>query len=327
MSRPAALLAIARSLPAIARSLLALALSLLAAGPARAQTAMGHPAPEGPRPLHRLVAEADVIAIATIATIDAADPGRIRVRDALPIVGVPGASFELKRAPSNPPVFPIGSRALLLLRGARAPYVLVDAPRENVVVADPASEARWADALRALRAATGDPLRLRDVYLAWCDGDVEALRQQATRGLYDAEAGFHPLPPELGVERARRALDPALPAGVRRSSAAVAILTPEGTSALVAGAPPAGAGEGSGAADVLEIAIQGAMLRNDGPGLGGAVQRGLASSDTSVRRVAARYGAQISLPDVRAAVAKLATTDPDPEVRKLAEKVAAGGGS
>jgi hypothetical protein len=26
-------------------------------------------------------------------------------------------------------------------------------------------------------------------------------------------------------------------------------------------------------------------------------------------------------------VAKLATTDPDPEVRKLAEKVAAGGGS
>jgi hypothetical protein len=289
---------------------------------ARAQGMLGHPMPQGPRPFHRLLAAADVVAI---GTIEGEEPGRLRVVDARAIVGDPGPSFELKRAPSNAPSFPIGSRALLILRGARSPYILVDEPKENVVLTDPAAEPRFAAEVAALHAALGDPTKLRDRYLAWCDGDAEDLRNLATRGLYDAEAGFQPLPPAITEERARMAVDPTRSAGARSASAAVAVLSPGGTSRLLEGVPGAGADGDPARNAVYEIALQGAMLRSDAAGLLGAVQRGLASPDATVRRTAARYGSQVSLPEVRAAVAKLATTDPDPEVRKLAQKVAGGG--
>lgn len=251
-----------------------------------------------------------------IGTIEGNSEGRISVRDAVPVVGEPGERFELKRSPSNPPAFQTGARAILLLRGARSPYVLVDEPRENVAIAPADSEARWIDALRAARDALGEPTRLRDLYLAWIDGPDDALRQQALRGLYDVTAAFQPLPAEIPLARARMAVDPTRPAAVRNAAAAVAILGPEGAAALLAAVPPPS--DVTDAAEVYDIALQGAMLRQLGPQLESALRRGLASRDVAVRRVAARYGAQVSLPEVRAAVAKLADSDPDPEVRKLA---------
>ena len=305
----------------LGRPALGLALAvLLAPAAARSQGAMGHPLPPALRPLHVLLARSDAVAI---GTIDAVDGGRIRVRGAVAVVGDPGGSFELKRAPSNPPSFAPGARALLLLRGARSPYVLAEEPRESVLFASEEAEARWRAALPELHAALRDPVRLRDVYLAWADGADDGLREQALRGLYDAEAPFQPLPPELTRERARMALDPARAPGSRRASAAIAVLDPAGAAALVAAVPGAVPEPDPVRAEVYEIALQGGLMRRNEVGTVAAIRRGLAASDTGVRRVAARWGAQLSLPDVRAAVAKLAG-DPDPEVRRIAEKAAAG---
>ena len=78
------------------------------------------------RPLHVRVALADA---AAIATVDAVELGRIRVRDAVPVLGDVVAAFELKRAPSRPPALEPGDRALLILRGARPPCAPSAAPR------------------------------------------------------------------------------------------------------------------------------------------------------------------------------------------------------
>src|SRR5271157_4453508 len=191
------------------RTLALAALCALLAGlppsQAGAQGTLSHPLPNRPRALHEIAASADAIAIGTIVSVS---EGRIQVHDAIDVTGAVPAEFEVKRAPSTPPVFQTGDRALLLLRGARSPYLLADDPKENLVV--PAGgEVEWILALRTFADARHDPAQLRTLYFAWIDGENGTLRDLAVRGLVDPAAPFQPISPDLLTERARRALDPA----------------------------------------------------------------------------------------------------------------------
>ena len=96
-----------------------LVLVLALAPTARAQ----HPLPQGSRPLHVRLAAADVVAVGTIGAIT---EGRVEIRDATVLRGDAAASFEIKRSPAKALQFATGVPAVLLLRGARSPYVLVD---------------------------------------------------------------------------------------------------------------------------------------------------------------------------------------------------------
>src|SRR5262245_58516334 len=116
-----------------------LALLVALAAPAAAQ----HPMPARARALHERLAAADVVAVATIGPIH---EGRVEVRDATVLRGNAPASFEIKRSPAAPPPFVTGVPAVLLLRGARPPYVLVDEPREVILPSDAAAAKRWTDA-------------------------------------------------------------------------------------------------------------------------------------------------------------------------------------
>ena len=146
-----------------------------------------------------------MVAVATIGPIH---EGRVEVRDAAVLRGDAPASFEIKRSPANPPPFVTGVPAVLLLRGARPPYVLVDEPRELILPTDAATAKRWTDALRSLFAAEGDPDRLLHTYLLWLDGDDETLREAAAAALADPRAPYLPLDAEDATARARAALDP-----------------------------------------------------------------------------------------------------------------------
>ena len=121
-----------------------LVLVLALAPTARAQ----HPLPQGSRPLHVRLAAADVVAVGTVGAIS---DGRVEIRDATVLRGDAAASFEIKRSPAKALPFATGVPAVLLLRGARSPYVLVDEPREIVLLRDSADVKRWSEALRALR--------------------------------------------------------------------------------------------------------------------------------------------------------------------------------
>jgi hypothetical protein len=295
--------------------------ALSVAFPAPAQVpagALAHGMPPGPRPIHRVLAEVDAIAIGTIG---ASDVGRIEVSDALAIVGAPDPAFQIKRAPSNPPAWSPGARALLLLRGAREPYVLADEPREQITVEGGADvEARVAVGLRTLHAALADPTRMRDTYLGWIEGPDEILRQQALRGLWDGSAPFQPLPADRTTALAAAALDAERTESVRRAAATAAILTDEGAAALLAGSP--GTADAADA-QVYEVAVQGGLLRR-ADGVVPALRRGLESPNAAVRSTAVRFGVNAGDAELAAQIASLATSDPDPDVRQAAAKVAGG---
>ena len=234
-----------------------------------------HPLPKGPRALHEIAARSDAIAIGTIASVS---EGRIQVHDAIDVSGAVPAEFEVKRAPSTPPLFQSGDRAVLLLRGARSPYLLADDPHENLVI--PAgSEVEWILALRAFADARRDPAQLRGLYFDWLDGNNATLQDLAVRGLVDPAAPFQPISVDLLMDRARRAVDPSASGPVRNASASVAQLSPEsGARLLHEVLQPTAAVD----AAVYETALQGALLRQADPqefslGLG----RGLRSEDAS----------------------------------------------
>lgn len=164
----------------------ALALLLLLAAPAAtpggvsAQGLRAHlPLQERPRPLHERLALADAAAIATVRRVEL---GRIHFDAADVLLGSPGESFAVKRAPSRPPDLEPGDRALLLLRGARAPWVLVDAPFEIVRLGSPESERLWHRGVAALREAQAPESR-RDLYLGWLESGDPALRRAALEAL------------------------------------------------------------------------------------------------------------------------------------------------
>jgi hypothetical protein len=281
------------------------------------QSILNHPFPKGPRPLHEIAGSADAIAIGTIASVT---EDRLRVHDAIDVSGAVPAEFDVKRAPSNPPVFRSGDRAVLLLRGARSPYLLADAPKENLVV--PAgAEVVWILALRSFADARHDPAQLQALYFEWLDGDDGTLRELGVRGLLDPAAPFQPIPTTRLTERTRRAVDPASPSAVREASASVALLSAESRTELLHEVlQPGGAVD----ATVYETALQGALLpQGDKAELSAALVRGLHSGDAGVRAIAVRYASTAPDPALADEVEKLAAQDPDEGVRKAAAQVLA----
>jgi hypothetical protein len=199
--------------------------------PASGQGLAAH-LPSGPsaRPFHERLAGADAVAIGTVRSVEL---GRIHVEAARALRGSPGESFSLKRAPSHPPPLETGDRVLLLLRGARSPYLLVDEPGEVHVLADAAEEAAWRETFATLDASGDAPETLRDVYLGWLSGADAALRDAARLGLASPDAPFAPLPPQLSERLLADALDPQLDPGRRRATAAVVLARPDRASALL----------------------------------------------------------------------------------------------
>jgi len=280
----------------------ALLCSFAIAAPAAAQ----HAPPPGPRPLHERLAESDVVAVATIGPIQ---EGRIEVHDATVLHGDASPSFEIKRSPSTPPPFVTGVPAVLLLRGARSPYVLVDEPREVVLPSDAAAARRWTEALRALFAAQGDPGKLLHTYLVWLDGDDEALRDAAGAALSTSEAPYLPLGRDDALERARAALDPHRAPSARRVSAGLASTNPDGAAALVAGIPGSAPD-----AQVVAIALRGTPTV-PAPQREAALLRTLADGDSTVRRAALMGATSVWTDAIKARVQALAEGDADHDVQ------------
>jgi hypothetical protein len=300
--------------PRVAAVVLLLALH---AAPAAAQGLAAH-APRTPqaRPLHERLAAADAAAIGSVADVAL---GRIRIERATPLLGSPGESFELKRAPSRPPALSAGDRALLLLRGARSPYVLVDAPPETVVLADPESEARWRRAIGDLTTAAASPAALRDLYLAWLVASDASLREAAAAALASSRAPFHPLPPEVVGQLIRDATDAALDPGRRRASARVVLAGP-GAAALLARLP----GEG----DAADAAIVDAALRRAALGADLEVDPLLARALLHPREDVRASALQLSSlaarsPTARPALEQMAAQDPVEELRRGAQEALA----
>ena len=179
---------------------LLLVLALLLPGLARAQFA-GHPLPPGPRPFHDRVAE---IEVAAVVLVEQVHEGRIGVRRETVLAGAPPERFEVKRSPLRPPPLATGDRALLLLRGARPPYVFADQPAEVIRLSDAAMTARWQETVRDVIAHRGDPAALVPVYLDCVDRGPETLREIGRSSLLDLAAEHAELRGEIAQELKRR---------------------------------------------------------------------------------------------------------------------------
>jgi hypothetical protein len=296
-------------LRARARAFAALLALLALAADARAQHGMA----SGERPLHLRLADADVVAIATVADLD---EGRVSLRDAVVLRGEAAPAFELKRAPSKEIPYAAGLRLVLPLRGARSPYVLVDDARELIVLRDDASAAAWRDALPALLAAGDDRDALLTVYLGWLDGGDESLREAAAATLLDPRAELVPVSLESAVERAGAALDPALAPPARRVSAILAGGRPEGASALVEGALRTPDADSQDVETALRSAVHWKL-----PGRDDALLVGLAHRDPTVRRSAVKLVESSESAPGLARLPVLGESDPDEGVRREVEKV------
>ena len=179
---------------------LLLGLALLTPGPALAQLAV-HPMPPGPRPFHERLAESDVAAVVLVEQVG---EGRIEVRCEDALMGAPPERFEVKRSPLSPPPLATGDRALLLLRGDRAPYVFADAPSEVIRLSDPAMATRWREAARAVIARRDDPAALVPIYRDWMSGGPETLREIGRSGLLDLARKHAELREEIAQELEHR---------------------------------------------------------------------------------------------------------------------------
>jgi hypothetical protein len=295
------------------RSLVAwasLLLALLVAAPLSAQL---HPLPSGPRPLHARLAVADAAAIVNVLRVET---GRIHVELGTALHGSLPGSFAVKRSPSRPPPLEAGSRALLFLRGARPPYVLVDRPEEVVLVEDAAAEQRMASAVRALVDAAG-PAGWAETYVGWLDGDDERLRALAAAALADPKSALVPYSESVVAGRVAAALDPARPALVRRVSAGVAATRPEGVRALLAGLL---AGPRPADVELLAATVRGAVAIS-APDLSGTIVRMLRDTDTQMRRAGVTLLALAPDPGLRTELERVAHHDADPALREEAVRV------
>lgn len=285
----------------------------LLAGAAGAQSLRAH-VPLGPteRPLHQRLALADVVAVGTVQEVEL---GRIQIRNAQVLAGSGAESFALKRAPSRPPPLESGDRAVLLLRGARPPYVLVDDAEELVVLPDAEAETRWRRALREAHAALHHPASLRDLYLVWLSGPDAGLRHAAQLGLAAPHPPFAALPDEVVRKLVRRAADPAVEPEQRRAAAYVALRSESGAEALLSGLP-------GDPADLplLQDALRMAALRGS-PELWPLLARTLSHPSAEVRRTGLALGRiAAGSPESRPALERMARQDPVEELRDAAAR-------
>ena len=182
------------------------------------------------------------------------------------------------------------------------------------------SAKRWADALQSLEAASAEPNRLLQIYLAWLDGGDESLSDAAGAALSDFRAPFLPLGREDAMLRARAALDPRRATPTRRVSAMLAVTQADGAAALVEGIP----GE---AADpqVIAIALR-AVVPVAREQRVAALLRALGDEVRDVRRAALDAAPTLWTDAVAAKVAEVAASDPDPRARADAQNAQARGG-
>jgi len=279
--------------------------------PAAAQ----HPLGARTRPFHQRIRWADAV---VVVRVDAVETGRIRVSRRATLSGSVPAQFEIKRAPSRPPPLAAQDLAVVLLRGASPPYVLLDEPRETILLPDAATEERW---IPALRRAIAEPTRgeaLLPLYLAWIDEGPETLREAALDGLLDPDIDTPALRQRLAADRAAAAADPERAASARRISAILAVRTPMGTASLL----PQVARQRAEASVVAAALGGGAMHRSRGTGE--ALERALVHDDAAVRRAALQ-----ALPAVSRAfgtapmerIEEMARSDADPNVRRRAARL------
>ena len=141
---------------------------------------VGHPGIPGRRPLHERLAGADLVAVVQVDRIDA---GRITVTRQDLLAGEAPEAFEVKRSPLRPPPLATGDRALLLLRGARPPYVMADEAAEVIRLSDDAMAARWSAAARAVLAKRDDRTALIAIYSEWMENGPASLSDLGAAGL------------------------------------------------------------------------------------------------------------------------------------------------
>ena len=299
----------------LARCALACALALGVASLARAQ----HAVLGRGRAIHARLAAADVVAVATVAEVS---EGRIRLADARVLHGEAPARFQVKRSSSSPPPLAVGDRALVLLRGARPPYVLVDRPDETIRLSDLAAEQQWVGAFEGWLRVREQPAAWPALYSSWIESGPDTLRDLAVQALMDPRAPFQPLPAAFGAALGDEAWDPARPLPVRRAAAAVARLTPAGVERLAVGLANA-PGEPDPALATATLAV--AALQG-GPTRDAALLRGLSHGDAEVRRSALHSLEVSGLPpgrEVRERIARLAQDDPESWLRLQAEQALA----
>ncbi len=293
-----------------------LVLGLLASGaPAWGQ---GHPLPPQPRPLHERLALADVVVVARVESVSA---GRIAVEAESVLLGEPPASFEVKRSPSSPHPLEAGDRALLALRGARPPYVMVDEPRETIRLADETSTERWRNAVSQVLAQRDSPEGLVALYVGWIDDGPSTLRDLALRALSDGDAAFQPLPEAVLEGRARAATDPARDTDARRKSALLAVRSPAATAWLLESALR----DGEADPGVALTALRGGMVHRS-PGITAALRRAFLHGSSELRlgalRVAGSAPRDIA-PELADEVELLLLREADDRVRAEGERIAA----
>ena len=313
------------------------ALGFALACPLPASAQGGHPMPRVLRPLHERLAEADLAVIATIGEIR---PDRIELLSPTALVGDVTDPAELKRAPSAPLPLASGDRALLLLAGARSPYVAVDRPRETIRLADADAEARWREAIRVLDSSRDDPDAWVRLYDGWLDSGPGSLRDLALVSLADPEAAYQPLPDALFVARADAAWDPERDGEARLASARLAALRPSGAARLTARAARCDPDAPGGVVEISALAALrlGAPGRDAAAGRPGAPKKDAATvrlrapdreaaalcslghPDAAVRAAALREIGRTGAPSeaVERRVRELATDDEDAHVREAA---------
>jgi hypothetical protein len=288
--------------------LAALAAAALWLAPAAALAQAGHPDPPEarPRPLHLRLAQSDA---AALAAVEAVEPGRIRVAPRTALRGELQTRFELKRAPSAPPPLAAGDVALLLLRGARSPYLLEDRPDELWKLAPGQDERALAEAVAALDAAAGQPAAQAALYAAWLASRDVARARVAAQG-FEGDAALLAVAPAqtraLLAEAALGADDEEL-----RDAACRAAEHDAAALRLVLAGLPGRAGD----AEVVTRALA-AGLKREPESARAAALRVLAHSDAEIRAAALRLSGMLAAdPQLRAALTKLASDDSDERIR------------
>ncbi len=299
--------------------LVPLAAALLLSATALAQ--VGHPSAGRPRAVHERLDAADRVVRVRIGAVS---EGRIAVTEATALVGQAEAPFEIKRSPLRPHPLAEGDRAILFLRGARPPYVLVDEPGEVIRLVDPEAhrngERRWSEAIQALAATREASAKLAETYLDWIDGGPGSLRSLGANGVIAVIEQDAALAAGVGAERVPHAVDPVAVIEARRISAQLAAASPVSAGALCEVV--------AHSATPLDAALTEITLRACGgvrsPAAVTLLERAATHQDAALRGAAARSLALIAAgaPAPTLAIAKrLAENDPDNAVRRAAERM------
>ncbi len=294
----------------------ALAVIVLASGlaPVAALAQLGHPlvSPED-RPLHERLGLADAVVVGTVSEIRT---GRVEIEDARIVRGSLAPRFEIKRSPIDPPPVEVGQRLVLPLRGARSPYLLIDEPIELIRMEAGADEEHWVAALRALDEAAGRPEALREVYLAWSDGDDDGLRTVALRARV-APGFFLAVADEPMVRgRVRVVRDPSASVTVRRAAATVAVRSPDAIHQLLAYLDETG---GEVDPQIAAMVLQ-AGMRLRAEAAQDQLFASLDSGSPELRGVAVRVASLGWTPELAARLETIASEDPDEVIRSNAER-------